>query len=90
VFSAATGAVQWQQTRIWSYAPTALAAGVVFAGSVGPVLQAYEAHTGRLLARFVLPGSVNAGATPVGRMVFVGSGTSATGHGGGVHAFRLP
>jgi outer membrane protein assembly factor BamB len=89
-FAAATGAVQWQQTRSPSYAPTALAAGVVFAGSIGPVLQAYEAHTGRLLARFGLPGSVNSGATPVGPMVFVGSGTSATGHGSGVHAFRLP
>jgi len=89
-FTAATGAVQWQQIRTPSYAPTSLAAGVVFSGSVGPVLHAYEAHTGRLLARFVLPGSVNAGATPVGSMVFVGSGTTATGHGSGVHAFRLP
>jgi outer membrane protein assembly factor BamB len=89
-FAAATGAVQWQQTRSQSFAPVSLAAGVVFSGSIGPVLQAYEARTGRLLARFVLPGSVNSGATPVGRMVFVGSGISATGTGSGVHAFRLP
>jgi outer membrane protein assembly factor BamB len=89
-FAAATGAVQWQQTRSPSFAPTALAAGVVFAGSIGPVLQAYDARTGRVLAGFVLPGSVNSGATPVGPRVFVGSGTSATGQGGGVHAFTLP
>jgi hypothetical protein len=71
-------------------APVALAAGVVFSGSVGPVLRAYEARTGQLLARFQMPGAVNSGATPVGTMVFVGSGSSSTGHGGGVHAFRLP
>jgi outer membrane protein assembly factor BamB len=88
--TAANGEVQWQQARSQSFAPTSLAAGVVFSGSVGPTLHAYEARTGQLLAHFRLPGAVNAGATPVGTTVFVGSGNTFNGQGSGVHAFVLP
>jgi outer membrane protein assembly factor BamB len=67
-----------------------MAAGVLFSGVVGiepPALNAYDAHTGKLLASFPLPGSVNSGATPVGKRIFVGSGNSSDGQGSGVHAF---
>jgi polyvinyl alcohol dehydrogenase (cytochrome) len=93
-FTAASGDVGWEQTGNQSFAPTSLAAGVVFSGSVGlleaPALHAYDARTGQLLASFQLPGSVNSGATPVGKMVFVGSGNSSDGEGSAVHAFTLP
>jgi outer membrane protein assembly factor BamB len=93
-FTAARGEVRWQQTGNQSFAPTTLAAGVVLSGTVGllapPALQAYDARTGQLLASFPLPGSVNAGATPVGTRVFVGSGNSSDGAGSAVHAFTLP
>jgi outer membrane protein assembly factor BamB len=93
-FTATSGEVRWEQTVNLSVAPTSLAAGVVLSGTVGllapPALQAYDARTGQLLASFQLPGSVNSGATPVGKMVFVGSGNSTDGEGSAVHAFTLP
>jgi hypothetical protein len=82
-----------------SFAPAALADGVVFIGTYGlgtvgppPALNAYDGRTGALLARFKMKpvAAVNSGATPVGDMVFVGSGNTYDGTGGGVHAFRLP
>jgi hypothetical protein len=53
-------------------------------------LNAYDENSGALLRTFAMPGSVNSGATPVGRMLFVGSGTTTDGSGSGIHAFRLP
>jgi hypothetical protein len=55
-------------------------------------LNAYDARTGALLKSFLMKplASVDSGATPVGDMVFVGSGYTNDGTGGGVHAFRLP
>ena len=90
------GGVLWQQPMNQSFAPAALADGVVFIGTVGllqpPALNAYDARTGALLRSFLMKplGSVNSGATPVGDMVFVGSGYTNDGTGGGVHAFKLP
>jgi len=93
-FTAASGAVRWEQTANQSFAPTSLAAGVVLSSSVGLLtllaLHAYDARTGQLLARFPLPGSGNSGATPVGKMIFIGSGNSSDGTGGAVQAFTLP
>ena len=89
------GGVLWQQSMDASFAPTTLADGVVFNGTVGllqpPALNAYDSRTGALLMSFPMkpPGSVDSGATPVGDMVFVGSGYTNDGTGGGVHAFRL-
>jgi outer membrane protein assembly factor BamB len=87
------GGVLWQQTMNFSFAPTTLAHDVVFAGTLGlllpPSLNAYDARSGALLASFKMPGSVNSGATPVGDMVFVGSGNTNDGTGSGVHAFGL-
>jgi outer membrane protein assembly factor BamB len=91
-FDAASGAILWEGNLNHSFAPTSMADGVIFSGVVGiepPALNAYDARTGQLLASFPLPGSVNAGATPVGTMLFVGSGNSSDGQGSGVHAFSL-
>ncbi len=85
--------VAWQQTHNHSVAPTTVANGVVFSGLLGIepfAVNAYDAASGALLARFPMPGSVSSGATPVGGMLFVGSGTTTDGSGSGVHAFALP
>ena len=90
---AAGGRTLWEKPFNQSFAPTSLADGVVFSGLLGlqgPALNAYDSLTGELLTSFPLPGSVNSGATPVGKMVFVGSGNSSTGAGSAVHAFTLP
>ncbi len=88
------GPIAWQQPRNYSTAPTTVANGVVFSGLLGINtifgLNAYDERSGVLLKTFAMPGSVNSGATPVGRMLFVGSGTTPDGSGSGVHAFALP
>lgn len=53
-------------------------------------LNACDPRSGALLASFKMPGSIKSGATPVGSMVFVGSGNTNDGTGSGVHAFSLP
>jgi polyvinyl alcohol dehydrogenase (cytochrome) len=86
--------VVWQQNHNYSAAPTTVADGVVFSGLLGINeqfgLNAYDETTGAQLRSFEMPGSVNSAAIPVGKMLFVGSGITATGNGGGVHAFALP
>ncbi len=86
--------VAWQQDHNYSLAPTTVADGVAFSGLAGINnqfgLNAYDEVSGVLLKSFDMPGSVNSGAIPVGGMLFVGSGTTATGIGSGVHAFMLP
>jgi outer membrane protein assembly factor BamB len=88
------GRIAWQQSQNYSTAPTTVADGVVFSGLLGINmifgLNAYDARSGVLLKTFAMPGSVNSGATPVGKMLFVGSGTTTDGSGSGVHAFTLP
>jgi polyvinyl alcohol dehydrogenase (cytochrome) len=88
------GRVAWQANQNYSTAPTTVANGVVFSGLLGINtifgLNAYDERSGVLLKTFPMPGSVNSGATPVGKMLFVGSGTTPDGSGSGVHAFTLP
>ena len=99
------GTILWEQIQNHSAAPTSLVNGVAFSGLIGiglltnpdpstgadlPALNAYDTRTGALLWSYRMPGSVNSGATPVGDMVFVGSGNSTDGGGSAVHAFRLP
>jgi hypothetical protein len=87
------GRIAWQRDHNYSTAPTSVANGVVFSGLLGIDmrfgLNAYDENSGALLRTFAMPGSVNSGATPVGRMLFVGSGTTTDGSGSGIHAFRL-
>ena len=92
----AGGSILWEGIFNQSFGATSLSNGVVFSGLVGipsliqPALNAYHARYGWLLNRFLMPGSVNSAATPVGKMLFVTSGNSVDGKGGGVHAFTLP
>ena len=86
--------IAWQANQNYSTAPTTVANGVVFSGLLGINtifgLNAYDERSGVLLKTFAMPGSVNSGATPIGKMLFVGSGTTRDGSGSGVHAFALP
>jgi len=87
------GGLIWQAQHNHSLAASTIANGVVFSGLVGiePFgVNAYDAADGTLLATFPAPGSVTSAAVPVGEMLFFGSGTSAFGTGGGVHALTLP
>jgi polyvinyl alcohol dehydrogenase (cytochrome) len=88
------GGIAWQRNQNYSTAPTTIANGVVFSGLLGIGmtfgLNAYDEDSGAPLRTFPMPGSVNSGATPVGRMLFVGSGTTTDGSGSAVHAFKLP
>jgi outer membrane protein assembly factor BamB len=94
--NAAGGSILWQRLFNQSFGATSLSNGVVFSGGVGipsvrqAELKAYDARYGWLLKTFLMPGSVNSAAVPVGRMLFVTSGNSTDGTGGGVHAFVLP
>jgi outer membrane protein assembly factor BamB len=93
--NAADGRILWERFFNHSFGATSLSNGVVFSGLVGvvpvivPALKAYDARTGKLLAIFPMPGSVNSAATPVGDMLFVTTGDSIDGLGGGVQAFSL-
>jgi len=87
------GRVLWQQNGNHSFAPTTVANGVVFSGLLGLerfAVNAYDAENGLLLASFVMPGSVNSAAVPLGDKIYVGSGTTTDGSGSGVHALALP
>jgi len=87
------GGLIWQAQHNHSLAASTIANGVVFSGLVGiePFgVNAYDAADGTLLATFPAPGSITSAAVPVGEMLFFGSGTSAFGTGGGVHALTLP
>jgi outer membrane protein assembly factor BamB len=90
------GSILWENWSTQSFGATSLTNGVVFSGLVGPLigqpraLNAYDARNGWLLKTFPMPGPVNSTAVPVGKMLFVTSGDSTTGKGGGVTAFTLP
>lgn len=99
-FDAMTGQILWQQNQNQSFAATTLANGVIFSSFTFPGLPpdfipvhellARDARNGQLLAHFPLPGNAFSGATPVGKMVFVGSGNTNDGQGSAVNAFKLP
>ena len=90
------GQIYWESLFNHSFGATSLANGVVYSGLVKipsvsqPAVKAYDASSGGLLKTFPMPGSVNSAATPVGKMLFVTSGNSTDGMGGGVSAFTLP
>jgi outer membrane protein assembly factor BamB len=94
--NAAGGSILWERLLNQSFGATSLSNGVVFSGLVGipsvirPALKAYDARNGWLLKTFPMPGAVNSTAVPVGKMLFVPSGNSTDGTGGGVTAFTLP
>ncbi len=91
----ADGHVAWERMLNYSFGATSLGDGVVFSGLAGippvlkPALKVYDAQSGALLKTFSMPGAVSSAATPVGKMLFVGSGNSTDGTGSGVHAFAL-
>ncbi len=83
--------VAWEQNGAFFLGATSVANGVVFAGSPAPTaLEAFVAQTGRPLTAFAMPGAVDSSAVMVDKMLFVGSGNSNSGTGGGVHALKLP
>ena len=83
--------VAWEENGAPAFGATSVANGVVFAGSVAPTeLNAFAAGTGHLLRSYPMPGAVDSSAVMVGDTLFVGSGNSYNGQGGGVHALRLP
>lgn len=88
----ATGAVLWQTpdpNDAVDLAPTAVANGVVFAGSMGsqtqPTMLALDAATGTVLWKFTAGGAVVAGAAIADGVVYWGSGY---GHFGAAYAGR--
>jgi outer membrane protein assembly factor BamB len=91
------GGIAWEQTHNHSVAPTSIANGVVFSGLIGIEgfgVNAYDARSGQLLVQLPIalskPGSVNSAATPLGKYLYITSGTSTDGSGSGVLAFVLP
>ena len=83
--------VAWEQNGPPAFGASSVANGVVFVGAlIPPSLRAFDAASGTPLQEFTMPGSVNSSAAIVGGTLFVGSGNSFDGNGGGVHALRLP
>ena len=83
--------VTWEQNGAAAFGASSVANGVVFVGALGPpTLRTFDAASGTPLHEFPMPGSVNSSAAIVGGTLFVGSGNSFNGSGGGVHALRLP
>ena len=74
----ATGEVLWQGAAGPSYAASAAANGVVFAGALDFTVKAFDAATGRLLWLSPALGAVSSGPAIVGDMVLIGSGTSTS------------
>ncbi|MGH9187056.1 MAG: PQQ-binding-like beta-propeller repeat protein, partial [Acidimicrobiales bacterium] len=75
---AATGALRWQGLAAPGYGASAVVNGVVFAGSLDGLLQAFDAATGLLLWASPLLGPISSGPVVAGDMVFIGSGTSTS------------
>jgi len=90
-FDPAALAVAWESNGSPGAGASSVAHGVVFAGTLAPPsLRAFDAESGLVLHSIPMPGAVNSSAALVGKTLFVGSGNSNDGTGGGVHAFRLP
>lgn len=92
-FDARTGTVLWEQSHAYTFGATTWANGVLFNG-VGelqpPAINAYSATDGTNLANVRLGGAMNSGAAVVGKTVFIGTGDSNNGAGGGVTALSVP
>jgi outer membrane protein assembly factor BamB len=90
-FDPAARTVAWEENGDPALGASSVANGVVFVGAPAPPsLRAFDAQSGTLLHTIPMQGAVNSSAALVGNMLFVGSGDSESGAGGGVHALRLP
>jgi len=77
-FVAATGAVAWQAEHAASFAPTTVAAGMLFNGPAlgGDVLNVRDDTSGALIDQVPLPGANWSGVATVGDALVVGLGNS--------------
>jgi polyvinyl alcohol dehydrogenase (cytochrome) len=90
-FDLAAHTVPWEQNGPPVLGAASVADGVVFAGAVAPPsLRAFDTQSGMLLHTIPMAGAVNSSAALLGNMLWVGSGNSNDGSGGGVHALKLP
>src|SRR5947208_5373439 len=90
-FDPAARTVAWEENGGPAVGASSVANGVVFVGTPAPPsLRAFDAQSGTLLRQIPMAGAVNSSAALVGDSLFVGSGDSESGAGGGVHALRLP
>jgi len=88
-FDPAARTVPWEENGGPAAGASSVANGVVFVGSSAPnSLRAFDAQSGMLLLDLPMTGAVNSSAALVGDTLFVGSGDSESGAGGGVHALR--
>jgi len=77
---ASDGSVLWEsQEAPPSFGPTSAIPGVVFMGSIGGVMFAYDSDTGEVLGRFKVLGPLSSAAVVSDGDVFVGAGTGARG-----------
>src|SRR5438874_342078 len=89
-FDPAARTVAWEESGAPALGASSVANGVVFVGTPAPPsLRAFDVQSGTLLRQIPLAGAVNSSAALVGDSLFVGSGDSESGAGGGVHALRL-
>ena len=90
-FDPAARTVAWEENGGPAVGASSVANGVVFVGTPAPPsLRAFDVQSGTLLRQIPMAGAVNSSAALVGDSLFVGSGDSESGAGGGVHALRLP
>lgn len=77
---AKSGAVLWSSSEAGpSFAPTTAVPGVVFMGSLGGTLYAYDSDTGQTLARLNARGPLGSAPSIVDGTLYVGSGTGERG-----------
>ncbi|HEY8517119.1 MAG TPA: PQQ-binding-like beta-propeller repeat protein [Candidatus Binatia bacterium] len=77
---ASDGAVLWSNPdALPSFGPTTAIPGVVFMGSIGGSVFAYDSDTGAELARLGVGGPASSAPVLVGGRLYVGSGTGARG-----------
>ncbi len=86
---AASGTVRWSNPDAMpGYAPTSAIPGVVFMGSIGGSVTAYDSDTGAELVRLAGVGPIASPAVVVDGRVFFGSGTGERGGNPGQIAFQ--
>jgi outer membrane protein assembly factor BamB len=86
---AATGAVRWtNENALPSFSPASAIPGVVFLGSIGGSVSAYDSDSGELLAQLPVGGPASSPAVVSGGRLFVGAGTGARGGSPAAIAFR--
>jgi polyvinyl alcohol dehydrogenase (cytochrome) len=86
---AASGAVRWtNDDALPSFSPASAIPGVLFLGSIGGSVSAFDSATGELLARLPVGGPASSPAVVAGGRLFVGAGTGARGGSPAAIAFR--